>query len=631
MKFIRFLINLIIVFILLLGLGYLFRNPILTYFGEKYLSQANGAMVNIENLDNKIFTLDLNIGKMSITDKNKLDENLIEMENIDFALDANALFQLKFIVNNMSIDKLSTGTLRNESGILPEKWLETEKEDKKIEEKQEIKLIEDVKILVTDKVEEEKNKIALINLDSSENKSKVEEVLALLDFQLQEEYKKSLEKLKERMEFWEKKIKDNEYKKRVASLDLQIKNLDYDFKKLRDIKDIDAFNREKEEIENRIEGFRKLIKDTKNLVSLVETDKKLLEEEYKILDKIKDDFVKVARKDYERLQSIMSFDQDTMLEISLALFGENITNTLVYFLDLYSNLISTLSSIEIQEKEESIDKSPHLPKIWIKNIALNYHRGNKVYKGLIKNITSSQKIINEKTFVSLEEKKEDLDKNKINLTYDNRQEKRLSEINFQFKDFEFKNKNFNSSKNTLAGNILFGNSQLDMKLNMDFSNIEIVTKEIFSKESYRRILNEVTKNIKNINMDFDLNLGRSNQIKVASNLDNALGESIKNLLNNEFLTLKKELDSKANRKLDSYINRFLREFNEDSNNLSLINKQGDELLKKIRELEEKEKNMTKEIEEAIKKQLEAEQDKLLEKGKDELKDLRDKLKDRFKI
>lgn len=166
---------------------------------------------------------------------------------------------------------------------------------------------------------------------------------------------------------------------------------------------------------------------------------------------------------------------------------------------------------------------------------------------------------------------------------------------------------------------------------MDFSNIEIVTKEIFSKESYRRILNEVTKNIKNINMDFDLNLGRSNQIKVASNLDNALGESIKNLLNNEFLTLKKELDSKANRKLDSYINRFLREFNEDSNNLSLINKQGDELLKKIRELEEKEKNMTKEIEEAIKKQLEAEQDKLLEKGKDELKDLRDKLKDRFKI
>jgi|GEM_PF-6421180 len=631
MKFIRFLINLIIVFILLLGLGYLFRNPILTYFGEKYLSQANGAMVNIENLDNKIFTLDLNIGKMSITDKNKLDENLIEMENIDFALDANALFQLKFIVNNMSIDKLSIGTSRSEAGILPEKWLETEKEDKKIEEKQEIKLIEDVKILVTDKVEEEKNKIALINLDSSENKSKVEEVLALLDFQLQEEYKKSLEKLKERMEFWEKKIKDNEYKKRVDSLDLQIKNLDYDFKKLRNIKDIDAFNREKEEIENRIEGFRKLIKDTKNLVSLVETDKKLLEEEYKILDKIKDDFVKVARKDYERLQSIMSFDQDTMLEISLALFGENITNTLVYFLDLYSNLISTLSSSEIQEKEESIDKSPHLPRIWIKNIALNYHRGNKVYKGLIKNITSSQKIINEKTFVSLEEKKEDLDKNKINLTYDNRQEKRLSEINFQFKDFEFKNKNFNSSKNTLAGNILFGNSQLDMKLNMDFSNIEIVTKEIFSKESYRRILNEVTKNIKNINMDFDLNLGRSNQIKVASNLDNTLGESIKNLLNNEFLTLKKELDSKANRKLDSYINRFLREFNEDSNNLSLINKQGDELLKKIRELEEKEKNMTKEIEEAIKKQLEAEQDKLLEKGKDELKDLRDKLKDRFKI
>lgn len=584
------LIKFIMVFLLLIAVaiagGYLFRNNIITYLGERYLSTANGALVEIEGLDNEIFTLNMHIDKLKVTNKENLMENLVEVEGAYFSFELEPLLAGKYIVDKMSIDKVEMDTKRSVEGKMPEKWVKKENEEKEDKEpKEENEFIKDIKGYVGDKVEDEKQKIAIINLQGDNTQEKLDEILEMLDLNLKKEYEKSRKHLEGRVAFWEGKIDNNTYKEDVDSIKQKIEGLDYDFDRIKDIKTIDQLKEEGEIAKKKADEVKALIEEAKEVAAKVEADKKLLEKEIKDLDRLKSDFMKAANSDYEKVKLLVTLDKNSLIELSTTLFGDRITNYITLGLEKYSRFRALQKEKKKDgEKAPKEEKMPELPRLWIKEARIKYVEKGKEYIGSITDISTNQDRTKKPIILALKDHKE----NKIDVVYDSRGEKNQTKLDFVYKDVELKDKYIRESNGLLTGTFLLEGLSIDGRVDLLFDKFLLNHDEVFRKQKYADILEKITKGMNETKVALKVKYtNEDKEIKIKSNLDEELYKGIGGLLEKEVEDLKKEVEKRAKAKIEGYRAKLIKELEKESKKLGLAFGEDEaEALKNVENLED---------------------------------------------
>ncbi len=577
MKIIKRIVVFLLVLIVLVVSVYLARNIIATKILEKQLSIANGAKVDIRGFKNKFLSADIYIEKVEVGNRGDYEKNLIEMENINFDISIKPLFAKKILIEDMSIGLVREETERKESGKLPDNWL---KKDKVEEEgkKEENKLVEEVKKYVNDKIEEEKNKIALINLEGANNEDKVKEVVSLLQLELEKEYLESKEYLEERSKYWQDKVENNTYKEELKNIEEKAKNINYDFEKIKNIKDIEGLKREKEILEKKVDEIKNLLNQSKIIVEKVKNDKLEVEEEIKNLDKLKDEFLEAANNDYDKIKNIVNLDSKTLVGLSIQLLGENLTKYVVYAFEQYKKI--TILQKEEKVKKVKKDKMPHLPKIWIKNISLTFENHLGIFSGGIKDISSNQQLSKKPFEIFLNQK----NKASINYIYDNREKLNKNQIEFYWDNIKFKSKYVNSESVRVDGNYIVEKGRIFGESNILLRKFDLIEEEIFTKERYREVLRDLSKKIDEGRIETKINFTEGKrEFNFWSNIDKELLNAIEDMLGREIERLKEKVEEKAKEEMDRYKDKVAFKIKEEGEKLGVVI--DEELLHAIKNLE----------------------------------------------
>lgn len=106
----------IAIILIILGIWYLLADRIIKNNIEESGEFIVGAKVEIGKVDLSIIPLGINIKNMQITDPNSPMKNLIDVDNIQFHLDAKYLFDRKVIIEDMVVEGLKFNTDREKSG-----------------------------------------------------------------------------------------------------------------------------------------------------------------------------------------------------------------------------------------------------------------------------------------------------------------------------------------------------------------------------------------------------------------------------------------------------------------------------------------------------------------------------------
>lgn len=617
MKILKRLIVFLLVIILIITSLYLARNIIITKVLEKQISIINGAKVDIIGFNNKFLSADIFIERVEVGNKNNFEENLIELNNINFDINIKPLLAKKVIIDDMSIGLVKEGSKRNTSAELPANWVKKEVVE---ENKEKNKLIEEVKVYVEERVESEKEKIALINLEGSDNEDKVKEVISLLELELEKEYIESKEYLEGRSRYWQEKVSNNTYKKDLKDIEEKAKSIDYDFDKIKEIKDIDSLKREKEILEGKVEEVKKLVEDSKVIVKQIESDKKEVEEEIDNLDRIKDEFVEAANNDYDKIKDIISLDKESLVGLSMQLLGDNLTKYLVYAYEQYEK-ISLLQKEEKKEDEKvKVDKMPHLPKLWIKNISLTFENHMDLFTGAVNNISTNQVLTKEPLVVLLDKK----DTTSLKYTYDNREKNGENQLVFFWDNLKLDSKYIKSESVRVEGEYTLIKGRFFGESNIVLRNFDFVEEEIFTKEKYQEVLKDLSKKIDEGRIETKVDFGNEvKEFKFWSNIDKELLDAIEDMLEKEVAKLKVKVEERAKEEIDRYKDKVAEKVKEEGEKLGIVI--DEDLLLAIKNLEDLEdiENLLKSQEEFAKKEVEK---LLLEKFMEEKSKIVDKLK-----
>ncbi len=621
MKIIKRLLAVLLVLLIFIFSIYLARNIIATKILEKQLSISNGAKVDITGFDNKFLSADIYIEKIEIGNKNDFDKNIFELNQINFDINILPLLASKIIIDDMSIGLIKEGTQRKISGKLPENWIKKEKI--KEQEAEENKLVDEVKVYVEGKIQEEKEKIALINLEGADNEDKVKEVVSLLELELEKEYVESKKYLEERSVYWQEKIENNTYKSDLKEIELKVKNLDYDFEKIKEIRDIESLKKEKEVLEKKIEEIKKLLDESKIILSKIKEDKVEVENEIKNLNKVKSEFVEAANNDYDKLKDIISLDKETLVGLSMQLLGENVTKYLAYAYEQYEK-------ITLLQKEEKIegneggkvkkDKMPHLPKVWIKKISLALENDLGYFSGGIKNISTNQQLT--KTPLEIWLSQDEVAS--IDYTYDNREKQGESALVFFWDKIKLDSKYVKSESVRVEGEYNITRGRVVGENNITLRDFDLVEKEIFTKEKYQLVLEDLSKKIKEGKIETKIEFSEEKKhFSFWSNIDKELLSAVEDMLAREVEKLKVKVEERATKEIEKYKEKVAVEVKEKGEELGIV--VDEELLiaiKNIENLESVEKLLKsqeefakKEVERLIYEKFLEEKSKLVEKLK----------------
>ncbi|OQX58358.1 hypothetical protein B5M50_04465, partial [candidate division KSB1 bacterium 4484_219] len=86
---------------------------------EKAAQAIVGARVEIDNLDFSLTGLSIKWDRLQVTDPNNTMRNLIETGRTAFKMNAPALFRKRYIIEEMTLVDVRTGTSRKYDGALP--------------------------------------------------------------------------------------------------------------------------------------------------------------------------------------------------------------------------------------------------------------------------------------------------------------------------------------------------------------------------------------------------------------------------------------------------------------------------------------------------------------------------------
>lgn len=525
--------------------------------------KALGVEVNIGEFKSSFHQGRVEIHKIEVTDSVKPQYNSIEISNIKFDVNWDALLRLKIVIEEIAVDGVQFMSKRSRPGkVAPppppsnEPSFASVLQDKalnKLEKDNQTNVLSDISVfLKTGQFDSQ-----LKNLESQLESKKLLEAMNTKWTQKKTDWDKKIKTLPTGEEL--NKIKDRfskiKYKdfKSPQELESSLKELDSV------IKDMDSKNKQIQQMKSEFEADLKgLDDDYKNLDAQIKKDVETLKSRFKIPKIDAASFAKALFMDY--LAPVMQ-----KVDHYKALAEKYLPPKYAKMVKGEKTKSAPDDSIQPHERAHGITYEFPRPKgyplFWIQKIKLSSTSNANVdfgdFKGLISNITSNQKQIGQPTTINIQGdfKKMNISGILFNAELNNTLPESLVKFNFGVGSYPLENLNLLQSKDgnisipssqtsVLASGEISGFKNYNMKFKNEFNHVDF--KVTTADPTISEILSQTLSSIKK----FDLEATAQGELK---NLDLNIQSSLATDLQKSFENVLKNKINEANEKLQKSI------------------------------------------------------------------------------
>ena len=592
------LLAFIAVFALITVTGMFLLEPLVKNQLSSYLSEKNGATVDIGDVRINYWPLQLTITRLEIADSQNLNINTVQVERINFKLSVADLLLKKLIVDDMSVSNVQLDTQRS----TPAKIIRVQ------EVKKEQSAAEDA-------LDEKSFSISDIDLPDINDVLKAE----LLE---SEKVFDTLQKdIENTQQSWRKTKQDIADPQRWAEYDQRYAKIKQDFK-----------GNTKEKLQA-LKEARQLLKDLKAEKEKIQQAKQQFNDDY---DRLNNEFKEAGQapsKDIQRIRQKYKLDNLNAENISQILLGEKTTGYIQLARRWYKKIQPYMESEgEVEEIRPERSRGRDIrfteynpkPDIFIKHISLTARLPRGDFIGEIANISSDQTINRQPmTFVLSGQK---MIKRKA--------EEIKGEFNFIDPENRFVQLDYQLQAAQLDKLVLSRSSKLPLSINKGLLNMKMngrladgkikghgrldFEQVVFASDkqtgNMAAMLADAFRKIKQFNVDVRF-VGALDtlQLKLKSDLDNQVGAQFKTQLKQKSREFEQQLEARINDRFKAPLAK-LQQKRQKLNQLKAdLDKKEQEIKQRIEVLKKKIKQKEDEKKQQLKNKLDSKKDKLKQK------------------
>ncbi len=563
-----------------------------------YLSEKNGATVDIGDVRINYWPLQMTIRQIEIGDSQNLNLNAVQIERVNFQLSVDDLLLKKLIVDDMSVDNVQLETQR----AYPARIIRTDvtkTEQKKTEEES----------------QDDSFSISDIDLPDVKDVLKAEPLESTKVF---ESLQKDIESTQSN---WRKIKQDIGDQQRWDEYDQRYAKIKQGFK-----------GNTKEKLQA-LKEARQLIQDLKKEKVRIQQARRQFNEDY---DRLNNEFKQARQapsKDVQRIRQKYKLDNLNADNISQLLLGEKATAYIQLARRWYKKIqpyMETEDDVKDVQHERSRGRDIRFteynpqPDVLIKHVSISARLPRGDFKGEINNISSNQRI-NRKpmTFVlsgqKMRKRKAEEIKGEFNFIDP---ENKFVQVDYQLQAAQLDKLVLSrSSKLPLSINKGLLNMKMDARLAdgrlkgqalMDFQ--QVVFSSGKQTGGMAAMLADSFRNIKQFNVDVRF-VGALDtlQLKLKSDLDNQVGAQFKAQLKQKSREFEQQLQARINNKFKAPLAKLETQRQKLNQFKSDLDKKEQQIQQRIDALKQKIKQKENEKKQQLKNKLDSKKDKLKQK------------------
>ena len=540
------------------------------------LEGLNKAEVNLKSAQLSLFKGTLALRGLEITNRKKPTHNLLAIGKMSFSLNTKELLKAKILVEKSEVLDIQWNSLRKKPG----KLFNSSKENKVLSKSKKV-------ILNTAGKEFQGNVLgdaANIIAGETSTKSKVKEIKETLVTE-------------QKIEELENKLKEDE--KRYKNLLTNLKS-EEDLAKIK--KEVESFKWSKKNPLASLKKVKSLINLTNSKIKYYRSEYQKIEKDARFVSDLSKNIEGWIEEDMERLQKRSGIPKLNSNDLAYSLFS-GFFGSKVQTFTKYSKVAKEYMpppkserekrniETQIKPKERHIGKNflfpkkGENPKYWIKEVLLSSQSGSSEFggnlKGSIKNISSSQSIIDRPTTIHIQGEFPKQKIRGVNIvgTLDHRTSNSKQDFRLKVKEYPFPSKKLSGSKdlaltlNKSPASLSFRASNTKNNEEKESTNIQLLTavsKPKFTVEAKKKVVKEIVENslsgMKNLNISAQAYGGiDSLKWKFKSNIGDQLSKGFKAAIQQKVENAKKELKRKILEKIEPKKQGYLNDINKIKN------------------------------------------------------------------
>jgi len=612
------IIILVVIIVLFAVIAYFARDRYFERALEKGLQTIAGAKVEIDHFHFSLFKMECSWDRIQIANKNDPWHNVLETDKASFDVEARPLLWRRFIIKEMVLENVRSGTQRKTDGSLP----------KKVEppaESQEPGMVEKAKMAL----EKQLGEVPIFDLSGLGKKLKIDSLVNVDNLGSVQAYDGLKANSDSTFNYWKSQLDVKTYTNRVTELENKIKSLHLE--KIDDIKDVTA-------IAGMVKKLDDIRKETNSLKKDVTGKHEALTQTFNGLQSQLKAAQTSLQDDIKRAQELAKLKDLDVKDVSMLLFGSAVvqrTEQLLDYVALGRKYLPTAKKLKGQKKE----KPPRLtgqdihfpfryryPKFLVRHAKLSAATAagdtSLAYflDGTLTGLTNQPPVYGQPTRFKIDLMKVDGNAYQISGSLDHTTDLEkdslwLSADNFGLGKVNLKkSKYFPQSVSAQKGDIslagFFIGDAIDLKLNLDAAPVKFAYQsEAAGKIS--KIVRDVLAGLNQLNLNAKLK-GKDADYKLNlnSNVDNVLANQVKQ-------TLQKNL-REAQQQVENHVRAEVDKKRQEVE--AIIEENRQKIYAEVDKAKQKVDELTAEVEKR-KKQLEEKKKELEDKAKKKLMDI----------
>jgi uncharacterized protein (TIGR03545 family) len=626
------LILLGVIIIIAILLAYFVRDPLFENALESGLEMVAGAKVEIDGFHFNIWGLNSSWNRLQIADKADPWKNIIETGHASFDIEVRPLFWKKFIIHEMRLENVRSGTARTSDGSLPPEPPDTTAETSFIDN-------------ASASLQEQLGDLPILDLGALGKKLKVDSLINIKNLLTVQKYESLKVYTDSSLQYWESQLKPATYQARLQKLETEFKALNLNLDQVKDVATLTITLNKLNEMYKEVMSLKKDIEEkytgATNLVNNLQTQLTSLK------GAIKDDITKA-----QELAKLKDMD---VRDISLLLFGQSLVgrvNEVLGYVKLGRKYLPTAQKIFVSEKE------PAPPRFKGQDIHFPFHyryprfllrlarlsganaAGDTArayfFDGEIRGLTNQPRVFAQPTQFTLDLARDLGNKYHLAGSLDHTSEIAYDTLWASTRDFGLGKINLKSSRyfpqaiQANKGDISFTGYFMDdrIALNLDLaaSPVNFIFAENQNLGTIAKIIQNLIIAITDIKLNAQFNgVSPKYQLKLNSNIDDILTQKVSSLLKENIAKARLQIEQFVQTEIDKRRQPLETKFNNFQQSLMAeMEKVRTAMLSRYQEIEAKKKEVEAKIEaekNKTQKKIDAESKKLQDKAKDKLKNM----------
>jgi len=550
----RGLIYLAVIAILIALFAYFTQDRILERQLESALEAIAGAKVEIDHFHFSLLKAECSWNRLQIANANDPWKNLVETGRASFDLETRPLFWRRFIIKEMALERVRTGTPRKTNGSLPKKPEPPKSTEPDLFDRAKAAL------------QKQLGDAPIFDLSGLGKKLKVDSLIQFENLASIQAYQALRFTADSTFNYWKSQLDVKMYTTRVNEIESNVKSLKLE--KIDEIKDVVAVV----ELAKKVDDIRK------DVLSL----KKDVEQKHAALTQTFDDLqaeLKAAQisleQDIDKAKQLAKLKDLDVKDVALVLFGSAVVDRYEQLLDYVATGRKYLDKVQRLTATEKVEKPPRFkgqdihfpfhyryPKFLLRQAKFSAATAagdtSRAYflEGNLTGLTNQPSVLGRPTRFQVNLMRLGGNTYRVvgsldHITDQARDSLWLSAENFGLGRINLKKSMyFPSAISAQKGNIalagFFIGNRIDVKLNVDASPINFIYEQE-ATDRVAKIIREVLEGVTNVNLKAQLigGAGADFKLNLNSNVDNVLANQIK-------LTIAQNL-REAQHQVESYV------------------------------------------------------------------------------